>query len=282
MESLLDLDDRYVEVNTIKTRFRHAGNSGPVVVLVHGLGGYVECWTPLFDALSVNHRVYAFDLVGFGKTDKPDGSYNYLFFADFLPAFCDSLSIAKANIIGWSLGGGTALQFTIKHPEIVEKLVVIGSGGLSNKLGIVLRILTVPLLGKWLSKPSLAASKNNMAYMVYDSRKIQPEWITHDCTINMIPGVQSTILRTLRSGATIFGGKKSVGDPIQNNLDSINAQTLVIWGKQDKIVPCEAADVAARRIPNCELFLLDECGHCPHLEYPEEVAKRVLEFFSAS
>lgn len=200
MKSLLDLEDRYVKVNSIRTRDRHAGDSGPVVVLVHGLGGYVECWSTLFDALSADHQVYVFDLVGFGKTGKPEGSYNYSFFADFLRAFCDSLDIPKAHIIGWSLGGGTALQFAIKNPEMVEKLIVIGSGGLSKKLGFVLRILTAP--------------------------------------------------------------------------------TLVFWGKQDKIVPCESANVAERRIPDCELILLDECGHCPHLEYPMEVANRILEFLS--
>ena len=279
MKSLLDLEDQFAEVNSVHTRYRHAGDSGPGVVLVHGLGGYVECWTPLFDALSVNHRVFAMDLVGFGKTAKPDGTYTYPFFADFVYDFFRALDIPQAHLIGWSLGGGTALQFTIKHPEMVEKLVLIGSGGLSKKFGLGLRILTVPLLGKWLSKPSLEGSRKSFEYMIFDPEKIQPQWISHDHTINMIPGVQSSILRTLKAGATIFGGRRKVLDPIVDNLRSITAPTYVIWGGQDRVIPVDSASVAKQLIPDCRQLILDDCGHCPHVEYPNQVAEAILRFF---
>ena len=80
----MDLDDQFIEVNSVRTRYRQAGDTGPAVVLIHGLGAYIECWAPLSDALSADHRIIAFDLVGYGKTDKPEGAYTYSFFANFI------------------------------------------------------------------------------------------------------------------------------------------------------------------------------------------------------
>ena len=281
--SLMDFEaDKYIDVGTVRTRFWQRGDSGSAVVLIHGLGGYIENWAYLFQELSRRHRVYAFDLIGFGKSGKPDGEYTYPFFADFTYRFFQSLNINRASLVGWSLGGGTALQFAIDHPEIVEKLILIGSGGLSRKFSLQLRLLTVPILGELLLPTN--SGKNRKAYraLVYDTDIIRDEWMALDASMAKVPGIRRTILKTLRAGSTVFGGKGSVLHPIISNLGNIDAETLVIWGRNDRIVPFKCSQVAIDAIPISELLPLDNCGHIPFLEHPERVAEAAISFLRSS
>ena len=275
-------EDRYIDVGAVRTRYWQGGKSGSVVVLIHGLGGYIENWGYLFHELTQHYRVYAFDLIGFGKSDKPDGEYTYRFFADFTYRLFQSLNIAGASVVGWSLGGGTALQFAIDHPGKVEKLILIGSGGLSRKFSLQLRLLTVPILGELLLPTN--SGKNRKAYraLVYDTDIIQDEWMALDASMAKVPGIRRTILKTLRAGSTVFGGKSSVLHPIISNLENIDAETLVIWGRNDRIVPFKCSEIAIDAIPKTKLFSLDKCGHTPFLEYPQRVAAAVISFLGSS
>ena len=275
-----DYEDRYVDINSVNTRYWQAGENGSPVILVHGLGSYVESWLTLFEPLAENHRVYAFDLIGFGRTDKPKGAYTYLFFAEFLFQFMRALKIERASIVGCSLGGGTVLQFSINHANMVDKLILIGSGGLGPRFSLALRLMTVPILGKLLSSSSRKGSYQALEYQVYDPSIIQDEWVDMDYAMSAIPGVQKKIIRTLRAGATLFGGRSKVLNPIISNLSSIEASTLIIWGKQDPVIPVEYANVAHEGIANSELFLLDRCGHAPFLEYPAKVNEKIIDFLN--
>ena len=116
--------DQYVQVGRINTRFRALGNGGSDVILIHGLGGYLEHWTENIEPLADHHRVYALDLVGFGRSDKPEAAYSMPFFARFVRDFMDGQGIERATLAGNSLGGSIALQFAIDFPERVEKLVL--------------------------------------------------------------------------------------------------------------------------------------------------------------
>ena len=271
-------NDRYININSVKTRYWKEGSKGTTVILLHGLGSYIESLSMLFKTLSINHKVYAFDQIGFGKTEKPEGEYTYSFFSDFLYTFMKTLGIRKAELIGWSMGGGIALQFIIDHPEMVNKLVLIDSGGLGRQFTIMLRILTIPILGEILSKVNRKSCYKQFIYTVYDPDIIQSDWIDLECIMAGIPGVQKTILKTLRSGATIFGGKNKIANPILSNLGSIKSKTLIIWGKNDRVIPLKYAYTAKKKIPDSELYILDKCGHAPPLEYPKKVNKEIQIF----
>ena len=108
--------DRYVKVGNVNTRYWQAGDKGSVVVLVHGLGGFIENWECNIDALAQRHRVYALDLLGFGRTDKLPLVKDVYVLVKFLADFLVTQNIARPSFIGNSLGGGLALMFALHYP----------------------------------------------------------------------------------------------------------------------------------------------------------------------
>jgi pimeloyl-ACP methyl ester carboxylesterase len=104
---------------------------GPAVILLHGLGGVKEMWLANLGALSNGHHVYALDQIGFGHSDKPFVEYKIPTWVDFLYGFLQSENIRQATLVGNSLGGWIALEFTAQHPEMVEKLVLVDAAGLA-------------------------------------------------------------------------------------------------------------------------------------------------------
>ena len=147
------VQDQYVQVGQYNTRFQTQGNGGSNVILIHGLGGYLEHWQQNIESLADRHRVYALDLVGFGRSDKPEADYCLPFFARFVRDFMDCQGIERATLVGNSLGGSIALQFAIDFPSRVEKLVLVDSAGLGKDVTIFLRLVTLPLLGERLTRP---------------------------------------------------------------------------------------------------------------------------------
>ncbi len=126
--------DRYVQVGQINTRYWTEGDKGTTVILLHGIGSSVETWTYNISVLAQHHRVYAVDLVGAGRSDKPPATYSLTYLAQFVLGFMDAMSIECASLVGNSLGGGVALQFALNFPQKVEKLVLVNSLGLGKEI----------------------------------------------------------------------------------------------------------------------------------------------------
>ncbi len=114
---MLQLPDKYVKVGQVSTRFWQMGDEGSTVILVHGIGGSVENWAANIEELSQHHRVFALDLLGFGRTDKPAVSYSVANLARFLSDFLAAQGIERASVIGHSLGGGVSLEFAHSLPR---------------------------------------------------------------------------------------------------------------------------------------------------------------------
>jgi pimeloyl-ACP methyl ester carboxylesterase len=96
-----------------------------------------------------------------------------------------------------------------------------------------------------------------------------------------LPGARNAMLKTLRKNVTLIRGKPKSIAGIEPFLGDIRQRTLVVWGKQDLVVPFAVSRVAVERLPNAELFALDKCGHCPQIEYPEVFNQRVAEFLDS-
>jgi pimeloyl-ACP methyl ester carboxylesterase len=275
--------DRYIDVKGVRTRYWEAGSGAQTVVLVHGLAGAVEVWAATIPALSRTRRVIALDLIGFGRTEKPDGAYDYPFFASFLNDFFSAMRIARAAVIGHSLGGGTALQFAVSENSKVERLVLVGSGGLSLSLGAMLRILTLPAVGEILTRPRRRTPRQFMVGQVHDPSigDQVPVVVERFNDMAFLPGAPEAVLKTLRNNVTLFRGKPKSISGILPFLGAVRQKTLVVWGRQDRIIPFKVSRVALERLPNAELFALEDCGHCPMIEHQEVFNRRVREFLAA-
>jgi pimeloyl-ACP methyl ester carboxylesterase len=274
--------DQYVQVGQIHTRFWTLGDEGTTVVLVHGIGSSMEDWIHNIHALAERHRVYAMDLVGSGRSDKPAAPYSFPYFAQFVHDFLQSQNVDRLNLVGNSMGGGIALQFALQFPDQVDRLVLVDSAGLGRELTLSFRLPTLPLVGEWLTRPSRKAAAQLLHEALYDPALITDELVDFQYQLSALPGAQGAILSILRQNVTLRGLQDHAWRSIVNNLRNITAPTLVIWGQQDRIIPVAHAQVARDRIPNVRLHIIDRCGHMPQLEHPDEFNALVLEFLAST
>jgi pimeloyl-ACP methyl ester carboxylesterase len=272
--------DQYVRVGDINTRFWKSGDEGTAVILIHGLGGSVENWVLNVEALAQNHCVYAIDLAGFGRSDRPSVLFTPSYGAQFVSDFMETQNIERASLIGNSLGGAVALRFAIQFPDKLEKLVLVDSAGLGQEMNFVMRLVTLPLIGELLTRPSREGIARMMKEMVYDPALITDESVEQFYQMASLPGWQKYYLSTLRGMGNILGPRTEIVKSILDNLASITAPTLIIWGQQDRILPVADAYVAHEKIPNTELKIFDCCGHVPQFEHPDEFNTLVLEFLA--
>ena len=262
--------DHHVKVGKIKTRFWVEGSQGPHVLLIHGLGGYVESWEQNIAPLAEYYQVYALDLPGHGLTDKPlDFSYKIEDLAIFIRDFMGAVQVDKAHIMGHSLGGAIATRLALKFSNVVEKLVLVGSAGLGRESSTMFSLMGIPILGELITRPSLASSANNAKFLVFDPALMTPDSAALNYRMTSLPNAQKAFLKTLRENSYLLGQDKSMYGPNVGGLGKIAKPVLVIWGREDKLVPVSHAEVAAQGLPDVCVQILEKCGHLPMIEHPQ-------------
>ena len=272
--------DQYTQIGQINTRFWAAGDGGKTLVLIHGLGGYVEDWMHNIHALAEQHRVYAMDLVGSGRSDKPSAAYSLPYLAQFVHDFVEAQNIERASLIGHSLGGGVALQFAIRFPAKVGKLVLVSSAGLGREVKLLLRLSTLPIIGEWFTRPTRKGIAEFLKKSMYDPALVTDELVELCYHLAAVPGAQRAMLATARAVINLRGMRDDAVRPIVDHLPHITAPTLIVWGQRDRTLPVAHAYVAEKRMPNARLHIFDPCGHFPQMERPEEFNALVLEFLA--
>jgi pimeloyl-ACP methyl ester carboxylesterase len=271
-------EDRYIKIGPYNVRYWTAGDAGPAVLLVHGLGGSIENWSRNLGPLAAGRRVYAMDLPGFGRTDKTPLVGSLYELVDFIRDFMDALGIEGASLIGNSLGGGLILEFAARYPERTDKVVLVGSAGLGREVLRDLRVCAVPLLGEWFTRPSRDTTASLWRKIVADPALITDELVATSYDLYRLPGARKALLKTLRAGINILGQRKKLLRELWAGMRTLPAPVLVVWGRQDRIIPLKHAEVAARLLPRAEVYVFDECGHMPQLEHPDEFNELVRRF----
>jgi pimeloyl-ACP methyl ester carboxylesterase len=272
--------DRYIKVDSINTRYWSAGTQGSPVILLHGGGSSIEIWEQNIQALAQDHRVFAFDMVGTGLSDKPAVAYSLDYQLQFLKAFLDTIDIQTASLIGHSMGGSIALKFALESPERVSKLGLISSFGLGREIDIADRLLAAfPAIAN-LIPPSRKATRMVFNSCVYDPKSVPEAWIESNFQGLSLPGRKRALISLLTTNLNIWGVRREVFYPIVQKLNRIKIPTLIIWGKQDSIVPVAHSHVASQKIVNSQLYVFERCGHWAQVEYPEKFNRLVLEFLA--
>lgn len=276
-------EDRYVKVGETNTRYWVLGQGGPLL-LIHGLGASCDYWRYNIRALSQGYRVYAFDLPGFGRSDKRIDDYSLHFAGEFVAAFLDTQGVDRASLVGNSLGGAVSLQFAVEHPHRLEKLVLVSSGGLGRELPLSFRLLTIPLLGEsiawaWGTRPGMRLTLRSI---VYDPQVLKDELVDQMAELARLSGAKEMLLSVARTGINLRGQNMKLLEPLLRRVPEIEAPTLIIWGAQDPIIPVAHAHIAHQMIRNSRLHIFDRCGHVPQIEKPEEFNRLVLEFLGSN
>jgi len=273
--------DLYCSVDGIKTRYWVCGD-GPPVVLIHGLGASVEFWERNMAGLGERFRVYAFDLVGFGRTDKPDNAPSLDVGVRHVIGFMDAQGVARASLVGNSMGGLIALVTAARFPERVHKLVLVDSAGFGRRIHWMFRLLSLPVVGELAlaMRPGPRGMRLVARYMCHDGQTLSDEWLKRQAEMLRAPEARRAYLAALRLGVTLRGIRPEIIQEVEQSLPRIQAPTLILWGREDRMLPL--ADIARswKRIPEARLEVWDRCGHVPQLEKPEEFNRLVSAFLS--
>ncbi|HJQ30726.1 MAG TPA: alpha/beta fold hydrolase [Pyrinomonadaceae bacterium] len=260
--------EKEVTVFGQKIRYVEAG-SGPVVVLLHGLGGNSTNWAFNIPALAQKYRVVVPDQIGFGRSDKPLVNYRVGTYADFLDKFLDELKIEKAALVGNSMGGWIAALYTLQHPSRVERLVLVDAAGFRPPKEFDLATLSG-------LNPSTREGMKRLAGMVFFNPLLKSDAaIDLMLTQRLSAGDGYTIQSLVES---IYRGE----DMLDGRLSAIKQPVLLIWGREDGLTPLAREGAQFQKeLAGARLVVLDNCGHVPQVEKAAEFNAAVLAFLAA-
>ena len=262
----IPIEQRRLSAGGITTHYLRAGR-GPCLVLLHGAGGSGLNWAPVMAALAAKCCVIAPDLAGYGESDKPAVVYDRPFFAAWLRHFLDALGLERPILLGHSQGGAVALQFAMDYPERLERLILVSPAGLSvdgipfgAKFGIFwVNFLPSRLAARWLSR--------------YVCENGGSDWDA-PLTEYMLE-----VKRLPRSKRVFLAGLgQSIAPFSATALQGIAHPTLIIWGREDRLLLPSHGERARREIPGSRLCLIPGASHLPFLERPEAFCNAVLDF----
>lgn len=274
---------QHVLIHGHDVRFRMAGR-GPTLLLIHGMAGSSRTWQPAMQHLVERYTVLAPDLLGHGESAKPMGDYSLGAFASGLRDLLSYLGIERVTAVGQSLGGGVAMQLAYQHPELCERLVLVGSGGLGREVNWILRALTLPgteYVMPLLFPFFLRQRERDLGWIFDRLGLASPNLgeILRSYTALADADHRNAFMRTLR--AVIDAGGQTVSAHDRLYLTS-GMPTLVLWGAQDAIIPVDHAYAAYRAMPGSELAIFENAGHFPHVEEPERFAAVLGSFIQAN
>jgi pimeloyl-ACP methyl ester carboxylesterase len=266
------------DYNGIKINYYESGQGQPVV-LVHGFAACSYTWRFLAPALSERHRVISIDLKGYGLSDKPrDRRYAISDQADMVADFIRRQDLQDIDLVGHSLGGAVALMTYFKVGEDkggrIKRLVLMDSAGYPQKMPWFMGVARVPglaPLGAKILSPRFAAAVA-LKKCFYDQDKITEERIDAYAYFGSLPGAAEAIIQTARQIVPA-----NVEALIQS-YKTIRVPVLIVWGREDEVVPLSVGRKFKRDIPDSELVIIPRCGHIPQEEEPQETTRLVSGF----
>jgi pimeloyl-ACP methyl ester carboxylesterase len=268
---LKTIASRYLKTEKFNIHYIHAGSGDPVI-LIHGGGTWLYSFRDNIPYLSKNFSVYAVDMPGHGYTVPliPNPSYDLDMYCDFLLEFMNQQKIDKASLVGNSWGGGWALYFTQKHPERVDKLVLIDSSGINAHDVLEWELFKLPVIGEAMSKfINNASVEVSLKKVFFNKEKVNQ---------TMVNEISTPLTFQANRNAQYSAERNLKWQITAKNLGNVLNKTLIIWGKNDNYLNYKAAYLFKNKIKNSTLLLLNNCGHVAHEDQPLKVNKAIEDF----
>jgi pimeloyl-ACP methyl ester carboxylesterase len=259
-----------------------AGGEGPVLLLIHGIAGSCENWREVIEPLAGRHTVIAPDLPGHGVSAGGPGDYSLGSLAGGLRDLLLSQGHDRATLVGHSLGGGVAMQFAYQFPEMVERLVLVSSGGLGPEVSPILRAAALPGADLFIAATASTGQKVGGAIgrgLSAVGMKPAPDLaeVARGYASLAEPHRRKAFLATLRAVVGTEGQRVSAADRLYL---AEAVPVLIVWGARDPIIPVDHGKGAHRTLPGSRLEVFERAGHMPQLEQPGRFIA-VLERFLA-
>ena len=261
--------------------YLQAGAVGdPVVLLLHGLASDSETWDRAIEPLAARgFRVLALDLIGHGRSDKPDGSYLLPDLAASVRDFLTAVGVASATLCGHSLGGAIAMAVASEYPSVVDALVLVSAGGLGREVHPLLRAAALPAAPLVLR----AVTRPRLRRLYSDARVHRALRLTDDNLVNLrragraigAADGRSSFFASLR-GVIEPGGQR--GSFVDMGLLSPDLLTLFVWNEGDPVIPVAHARAAHAHLPGSRLVVFPGGGHEPHRRNAARFAEEVAAF----
>jgi pimeloyl-ACP methyl ester carboxylesterase len=259
--------------------FVHRVGRGTPVVLIHGLLVSHYAWRHVIPALSAAHDVIAFDLPGFGESDRPrpvDFRYDALGYMETVVGVLDELGLPRAALVGHALGGAVALVTAARRPERVSRLAVVDPLVYPYKMPPEALPLLVPGVGPLLFRTLYTRGliRRYLRNLVYaDAARCGEEWVDYIWERLNRPGGFEAAHAVLRASS----------DPrlVEQSLPAVRAPALIVWGAADRLFSAADAPRLAQELGGSELVILDGCGHAPPEERPDALVEALLPFLGA-
>ena len=251
---------QFIEVAGLRLHLRDTGlKAAPALILLHGFGGSLHVWEPWAQGLAADYRVIRYDQPGAGLTGTdPTGDYSDERGMAVLLALMDRLGIARATVVGHSMGGRLAWRFAAAHPERIAKLVLVAPDGFASpgfEYGKAPEVPAIARLMPWvLPRPVLRMSLEP-AYA--QPAAMTDELVARYDDLMRAPGVRRAVLARME--------QMNLQDPLPF-LRRIAAPTLLIWGDRDAMIPIANAADYLRALPHARLATIPGCGHLPQEE----------------
>ncbi|MEZ0049500.1 pimeloyl-ACP methyl ester carboxylesterase [Mycobacterium sp. MAA66] len=276
----------YRTIHGYRRAFRVAG-SGPAVLLIHGIGDNSTTWSTVQTKLAQRFTVIAPDLLGHGKSDKPRADYSVAAYANGIRDLLSVLDVERVTVVGHSLGGGVAMQFAYQFPQLVERLILVGAGGVTKDVNIALRIASLPLGTEALALlriplvlPALQ-TVGRIGGTIFGSTGMGRDLpdMLRILTDLPEPTASSAFARTLRAVVDWRGQVVTMLDRCYLT-ESIPVQ--LVWGSKDSVIPVTHAHLAQSAMPGSQLEIFDSSGHFPFHDDPERFVEVVEKFIDST
>lgn len=254
--------------------------AGPVLLLVHGMGGGYENWREVIDPLARRYTVVAPDLPGHGASAPGNGDYSIGAHAVGLRDLLLALGHERATLVGHSLGGGVAMQMAYQFPELAERLVLVSSGGLGPEVSLILRAAALPGSELWITATARTASWAGATVgrgLAKVGLRPAPDVaeVARGYASLVDRGRRAAFLSTLRSVISVSGQRIDASDRFHL---AAGIPVMIVWGARDPIIPVSHGESAHAAIAGSRLEVFSGVGHIPQLEAPARFVT-VLERF---
>lgn len=277
---------QYQTIHGYRRAFRIAG-SGPAILLIHGIGDNSTTWEMVQAKLAQRFTVIAPDLLGHGKSDKPRADYSVAAYANGMRDLLSVLDIENVTVVGHSLGGGVAMQFAYQFPQLVNRLILVGAGGVTKDVNIALRIASLPLGSEALSVLRLPMVLpvlgliGRLGGALFGSTGLGRDLpdvvrILHDLPE---PTASSAFARTLRA---VVDWRGQVVTMLDRCYLTESVPVQLIWGSKDSVIPVSHARMAHAAMPGAQLEVFEGSGHFPFHDDPDRFVEIVEKFIETT
>ncbi len=269
-----DFEKKFINVNGINTCYIEAGTGEPLL-LIHGGGAGANSygnWFACMPLFAKNFRVIAIDMLGFGSTDAPDPAvcdYSQKARYDHVAGFIKAMGLSKVSLVGNSMGGATAMGVCNEYPELVDKLVLMGSAGLNGEITPAL----MPVLNYDFTKEGMVTLIKTLAN---DKFEITQEMVDYRWSNSVKPGIKEAYGNTMawvRKQGGLFYPEEYIA--------RVKHKTLVVNGKNDLVVPLAMAYRFLELINDSWGYIVPHCGHWAMIEHPVDFSAAVTSFIKS-